>query len=117
MKLKMRLTPQIQSRTWKIIQEKSAVNFKEGGELLYGKKFSSKMKGRIHQSCVRSAMLYESENEMAILRRTEKAMIRAMCGFKLIEKRWSQKRMSLLGLKDTLDGLTKASAVRGMSMF
>ena len=63
-------------------------------------------------------MLYGSEtwflreNEVAILRRTEKAEMRAMCGVKLIEKRKSQKFMSLLGLKDTLDGLAKASGVR-----
>ena len=49
---------------------------------------------------------------MAILRRTEKAMIRAMCGVKMIEKRRSQKLMSLLGLKDTLNGLVRASGVR-----
>ena len=50
------------------------INFREFGELLYGRKFSLKMKERIYQSCVRSAMLYESEtwclreNEMAVLR-------------------------------------------------
>ena len=79
------------------------------------RKFSLKMKGRIYQSCVRSARLYGSEtwrlreNEMEILR-IEKAM-RAMCGVKIIEKR-SQKLMSLLGLKDTLDGLASASGVQ-----
>ena len=49
---------------------------------------------------------------MAILRRTRKAMIRAMCGVKMIEKRRSQELMSLLGLRDTSDGLAKASGVR-----
>ena len=49
---------------------------------------------------------------MAILRRTEKAMMRAMCGEKIIEKRRSQEIMSLLGLKDTLDGLARARGVR-----
>ena len=48
---------------------------------------------------------------MAILRRTEKT-IRAMHGVKIIEKRRSQELISLLGLKDTLDGLTKASGVQ-----
>ena len=47
---------------------------------------------------------------MAILRRTKKAMMRVMCGVKIIEKR-SQELMSLLGLKDTLDGLARASGV------
>ena len=49
---------------------------------------------------------------MAILRRTEKAMKRAMYGVKIIEKRRSQELMSLQGLKDTLDGLAKTSGVR-----
>ena len=39
-------------------------------------------------------------------------MVRAMCGVKIIEKRRSQELMSLLCLKDTLDGLAKASGVR-----
>ena len=37
------------------------IKFRECGELLYGRKFSLKMKRRIYQSCVRSAMLYGSE--------------------------------------------------------
>ena len=62
-------------------------------------------------------MLYESEtsclreNEMAILRRTEKAMMRAMCGVKVIKKRRSQELVSLVGSKDTLDGLATASGI------
>ena len=47
---------------------------------------------------------------MAILRRTEKAMMRAMCGVKLIEK--SQELISLLGLKNTLNGLARAGGVQ-----
>ena len=92
------------------------VKFRECEELLYGRKFSLKMKGRIYQSCVRSAMLdgsetwYLRENEMAILK-TEKAVMKAMCGVKIIEKR-SQELMSLQGLKDTFDGLARASGVR-----
>ena len=74
------------------------IQFTECGELLYGRKFSLKMKGRIYQSCVRLVMLYGSEtwclrkNKMAILR-NEKAMTRARYGVKLIEKR-SQELMS-----------------------
>ena len=51
------------------------------------------MKGMVYQSCVSSAMLYGiktwclRENEMAILRRTERAMVRAVCGAKLLEKK------------------------------
>ena len=49
---------------------------------------------------------------MAIFGRTGKAVIRAMCGVKFLEKRRSKELMSLLGLKDTLDGLARASAMR-----
>ena len=94
------------------------IKSRECGELPYGRKFSLKIKGRIYQSCVRSAMLSGSEtwcpreNKMAILRKTEKAMMRAMCGVKMFDKRRSQELMSLLGLTDTLDGLAWASGVR-----
>ena len=39
-------------------------------------------------------------------------MMRAMCGVKIIEKRNSQQLMSLLGLKDTSDGLARATGER-----
>ena len=94
------------------------IKFRECGELLCGRKFLLKMKRKIYQSCIRSAMLYGSktwclrENEMAILRRTEKAMMKATCGVKIIEKRRSQELLSLQGIKDTLDGLARESGVR-----
>ena len=37
------------------------IKFRECGKLLYGRKFSLKMKERTNPSCVRSAMLYGSE--------------------------------------------------------
>jgi len=64
------------------------IKFRESGELLRRKRFSLKMKGKVYESCVRSAMMYGSEmwrlreKEMAILKRTERAMIRVMCGVK-----------------------------------
>ena len=93
------------------------IKFRECEKLLYGKKISLKMKGRIYQSCVKSAMLNGSdtwclrENEKAILT-SEKAMMRAMCGVNMIEKTRSQELISLLGLKDTMNGLARASGVR-----
>ena len=54
---------------------------------------------------------------MAILRRTEKAIIRATCGVKLIEQKQSKEVMSLLDLKDALDGLARASGMHGVGMF
>ena len=63
------------------------------------------MKGEVYKSYVRSAMLYESEtwclkqNEVAILRRAEISMVRAMCGVKLVDKRKTVELMYILGLK------------------
>ena len=76
------------------------------------------MKGMVYQSCVRSVMLYGSEtwclreNEMAILRRTEREMVRAMCGAKLMEKKRTGDLMKKLGLKETVVQMAKANGVR-----
>ena len=52
------------------------------------------------------------ENEVAILRRTERAiMIRAMCGVKLMDKKNTEELMVMLGLKETIDKLAKANGV------
>ena len=57
------------------------VKSKECRELLNSKRFLLKTKGMVYQSCLRLAMLYGSdtwclrENEMAILRRTKRAMM------------------------------------------
>ena len=59
-------------------------------------------------------MLYGSEtwclreNEIAILRRTE----RAMCGAKLMEKKRTEDLMEMLGLKETVVQMAKANGVR-----
>ena len=51
------------------------------------------MKEKVYESCIRLAMLYGSdiwcliEKEMAILTRTERVMIQAMCGVKLLDRR------------------------------
>ena len=62
-------------------------------------------------------MLYGSEawflreKEMAILR-TERAMIRAMCGVKLLDRRNSEELMDMLGIKEPLDRMAKAKSMR-----
>ena len=72
----------------------------------------------VYWSCVRSVMLYGSEswclreNEMAVLRRTERAMVRAMSGVKLMEKKRTEDLMDILGLKETVVQMSKASGVR-----
>ena len=56
-------------------------------------------------------MFYESvvwfvlEDVMVITRRTEKAIIKVMCGVELIGKRSTQKLINLLGLEETLNRL------------
>ena len=63
-------------------------------------------------------MLYGSEtwclreNEKAILRRTERAMARAMCGAKLMEKKTTKDLMEMFGLKETVVQMAKANGVR-----
>ena len=84
------------------------VKFRECGELLNSKRFSLKLKGMVYWSCVRSAR----ENEMAILRRTERAMVRVMCGAKLMEKKRTEDLMEMLGLKETAVQMAKANGVR-----
>ena len=64
------------------------------------------------------AMLYGSEtwclkeNGMAILRRTERAIVRAMCGAKLMEKKRTEELMEMLGLKETVVQMAKVNGVR-----
>ena len=76
------------------------------------------MKGMVYHSCVRSAMLYRSERwclretEMASLKRTERAMMRSMCGVKLVDRKKMDDLMEMLDLKDTMDRMAKANGVR-----
>ena len=55
---------------------------------------------------------YLREKEMAILRRTERAMIRVMCGVKLLDRRNSGELMDMLGMEESLDRMAKASIMR-----
>ena len=94
------------------------VKLKECGELLNSKRFSLKIKGMVNRSCVRSAMLYGSEtwclkeNEMTTLRRTERAMVRAMCSSKKkVEKKRTEDLMEMLGLKETAVQMAKGNGV------
>ena len=49
---------------------------------------------------------------MAILRSTKKAMVRAMCDAKLMEKKGTEDLMEMLGLKGTVVYMVKANGVR-----
>ena len=45
------------------------------------------------------------------LRRTERAMIRAMCGVKLLDRRNREELMDMLGIKESLDMMARASSI------
>ena len=63
-------------------------------------------------------MLYESEmwclreNEVTILRRAERSMMRVMCSVKLVDKRNTVELMNMLGLKEAADKLAMANGMR-----
>ena len=94
------------------------VRFKECEELLLGNRFLLRMKGKVHRFCVRLTMLYGSktwclkENKKAILRRTERAMVRAMCGRKVVDRITTEEQLDMLGLKETVGGLATANGVK-----
>ena len=70
------------------------------------------LKGAVYWSYVRPAILYGSEawclneSESEILRRTERSMVRAMCGMQLKDRKMST------DLKEIINQLTMANSVR-----
>ena len=94
------------------------MKFRESGEILFGKRFSLQMKGKIHKSYVRSAILYQSktwclrENEVAMLRRAQRSMVRVMCSVKLVDKKNTEDLIDILGLKKAADKLAKVNGMR-----
>ena len=49
---------------------------------------------------------------MAILRRTERTMMRAMCSTKLMEKKRTEDLMEMLGWKETVVQMVKAIGLK-----
>ena len=95
----------------------SWVRFRKCGELLLGNRFPVRMKGKFYRCCIRSAILYRSEawclkkNEKAILRRTKRAMVRAMCSQKFVNRK-TEEQMDMLGLKETINRLPTENGVK-----
>ena len=48
---------------------------------------------------------------MTILRKTDRAMVRLMCGVKLVDRKKMEEVIEILGLKETLDRMAKANRV------
>ena len=92
--------------------------FRECGEILFGKRLSLQMKEKIYKSYVRSAMLHGSEtwclreNEVAVLGRAERPMVREMCSVKLVDKRNTEELMDMLGLKEAADNPVRTTDIR-----
>ena len=63
-------------------------------------------------------MLYESktwclkEKELTILQRIERAIVRAIYGVKMMDRKSTDKLMDMLGLNETLDKMAKTNGVR-----
>ena len=72
----------------------------------------------IYRCCLRSAIPYGSEalclkeNKKAILRKTGRAIVRAMCGQKVVDRKTTEEQMDILELKETIDRLATANKVR-----
>ena len=49
---------------------------------------------------------------MIILKRTERAMVRSMCGVKLVDRKNTEDLIKMLGLMETLDKMAQANGVR-----
>ena len=91
------------------------VKFMECCELLYGRRFPLRQKGAFYKSYVKPAMQYGSEawylteSEMGIFQRTERSMVRAMCGVQRKDRERSTGLMFMLGLLEVMDQLAMAN--------
>ena len=76
------------------------------------------MKGKVYKSYVRSGMLYGSkmwclrESKVAILKKAERSMMRAICSIKLVDKTNAKELMDMLGLKKAADKLARVNGMR-----
>ena len=68
-------------------------------------------------------MLFESEacclrkTKLAILQRTERAMVRTMCRAKVMDRKNTDELMDMLGLDETMDKMAKTNRVMVWSCF
>ena len=96
------------------------IKFRKCIEIFKSQRSSSKMK--VYKSCVRSAMLYGSETSCVRekrrqLEKNKKAMIRAMCGVKLLDRRNSEEFMDMLSSRSFSIGWLKQEGCGSTVMF
>ena len=77
----------------------------EGTLILTARRASLKLKEKVYRTCVQSLMVYGSETwamkaeDMQRLERTERMMIRWMCGVRLSDKKTSAELLSRLDIE------------------
>ena len=84
---------------------------KESGKYLCGQGVgaSYRIKGRIYGACVQSVLIYGTEtwamkaDDLRSLERTERMMVRWMCGVSLKDRRRSEDLCNLLGINCVAD--------------
>ena len=85
--------------------------------MLYGRRIPQKLTEAANKSHVRLATLHGSEtwclkeSENGILQRTQRSMVRAMCGVQIKEKKRSTDLTLMFGLNETIDQLAIANSV------
>ena len=94
------------------------MKFRELKGVLCSRKWSVGMKGKVYRACVRTAMIYGSENWTltkeieTVLQRAERFMVRMMCGVRLRDKKSSSGLLTLLGLGEDILTVVKKSRLR-----
>jgi hypothetical protein len=87
--------------------------FNQLNPVLCARGVSLKIKGKMYKSCVQSVLIYGSETwpmkveDSRRLERTERAMVRRMCGVKLAEKVSSVELSKRVGVEGVLDVLRR----------
>ena len=83
--------------------------FKELSPILTVRGASYHIKGRIYSACVQSVLIYETEtwamkaDDLRSLERTERMMVRWMCGVSLKDRKRSEDLCNLLGINCVAD--------------
>ena len=91
--------------------------FKELSPILTARGASYRMKGRIYKACVKSALTYGTETwamkeaNLQSLERTERMMVRWMCGVSLKDRKRSVDLYSLLGVQ-SMDEVVRRGRLR-----
>jgi hypothetical protein len=88
--------------------------FREPSPILTLTKMSLRMKGKIYRACVQSVLVYGSEtwalkvSDTQQLERTERMMVRWMCGVSLKDRKSSQELLDRLGIVGVAERMVRS---------